>query len=80
MNRIQKIVCQLCMLAAVTVFLNSCETEDGRDGVDGINGENGLDGQDGADGEDFTPEPTIFENKSATAPLVAMSSQFTTYM
>ena len=79
MNRFQKIVCQLCMLAAVTAFLTSCETEDGldgRDGVDGINGENGLDGQDGADGEDFTVEPTIFENKSATAPLVAMSSQF----
>ncbi|WP_375252808.1 hypothetical protein, partial [Dokdonia donghaensis] len=42
----------------------------GQDGADGSNGE------DGVDGEDFEPGETMFSDKSPTAPLVAMSSQF----
>ena len=60
-------------LAIIPVTVVSCDVEDGKDGVDGINGQDGMDGQ---DGEDFTPNPGMFSNKSATKPLVAMSPQF----
>ena len=61
-------------------LLTSCE--DGTDGIDGLNGIDGEDGEDGADGidgedgEDFEMGTTIFSDKSATPPLVALSSQF----
>lgn len=66
----------LCILA-LSAFSISCEDgEDGQDGTDGIDGVDGQDGQDGEDGDDLTNDPTIFENKSATKPLVALSPQF----
>ncbi len=68
---------KLLMIFAVGIFLTSCEDgEDGLDGINGIDGVNGQDGQDGEDGEDFEVGTTIFSDKSATPPLVAMSSQF----
>lgn len=65
----------LCMSITATV-LQSCDGEDGRDGIDGVDGQDGQDGLDGEDGNDFTPEATIFENKSAVEPLVAIHPQF----
>ncbi len=71
----------LFLLSGLTIV--SCE--DGIDGMDGINGIDGADGQDGTDGtngedgedgEDFEPGTTLFSDKSATPPLVAMSAQF----
>ncbi|MGS2761557.1 hypothetical protein [Sinomicrobium sp. M5D2P9] len=50
--------------------------DDGEDGLDGVDGKDGINGEDGKDGEDLTEQPTMFENKSETKPLVAMSGQF----
>jgi len=66
----------IALLALSIVFTTFSACEDGLDGRDGIDGQDGATGEAGADGEDLTVEPTIFENKSDLAPLVAMSSQF----
>lgn len=53
--------------------------EQGAQGEQGPAGQDGVDGQDGADGEDgedFTPEPTMFANKSPMDPLVLINPTF----
>ncbi len=69
----KKLLFSLLIVLAIGTF-NACE--DGQDGINGIDGVDGTDGQDGADGEDFTPEPTIFSNKSSFSPLVAIAPQY----
>ncbi len=74
MITLHKVILRIFMFSMIGMILIGCEDgEDGRDGRDGVDGENG---QDGEDGEDFTIVPTIFADKSATKPLVAMSPQF----
>jgi len=68
MNTLKKITLLSLFITLSGLFIVSCE-----DGIDGIDG---IDGADGADGQNATPPPTIFENKSATTPLVAMMPQF----
>ncbi len=78
----KNLLLRMFCLALLGLFIYSCDGEDGRDGVDGqngvdgVDGSDGMDGADGEDGEDLTIEPTIFEDKSDTPPLVAMSPQF----
>lgn len=85
MTMLRKITLMVALMATATLSFTSCEVEDGIDGIngvdgadgkDGVDGANGADGADGEDGKDFTPEPTIFENKSNLDPLVAISPQF----
>jgi len=76
----------LLLSISIGTLMTSCEDgengidgidgENGIDGVDGTDGEDGVDGEDGEDGEDFEMGTTMFSDKSATPPLVAMSSQF----
>src|SRR5690606_14471009 len=73
MNKLLKLFLFLFVVATTSTALVSCE---GDDGVNGIDGQNGKDGVDGDDGEDFVPLPTMFSNKSATKPLVALAPQF----
>ncbi|WP_111309145.1 hypothetical protein [Confluentibacter sediminis] len=73
MNKLLKLFLVLFVLTSAGTALISCE---GDDGVNGVNGKDGKDGKDGEDGDDFVPVATMFSNKSATKPLVAMSPQF----
>src|SRR5690606_19532287 len=66
----------ILMLLFVPLAIMFTACDDGEDGLDGIDGKDGIDGEDGKDGEDLTEQPTMFENKSGTKPLVAMSGQF----
>jgi hypothetical protein len=70
---LKKLLFGLTLTAVIGFGLTSC---DGEDGLDGTNGVDGVDGQDGQDGDDFTPVTTMFENKSALEPLVAIQPQF----
>ncbi len=78
-----KLLFKMLLIVATVTMTTSCE--DGMDGINGINGVDGQDGgdgldgedgQDGEDGEDFTPEETMFANKSSFEPLVAIAPQF----
>ncbi|UGU15685.1 PhoX family protein [Sinomicrobium kalidii] len=64
---------KLLIIPVLGLLLFSCDGEDGADGIDGTDGADGVDGE---DGEDLTGQPTMFENKSGTKPLVALSGQF----
>ncbi|WP_238857977.1 PhoX family protein [Poritiphilus flavus] len=75
----KKLVFRVLFMSILGLFIYSCDGEDGvdgRDGVDGVDGQDGADGADGEDGMDFMPEATMFENKSALEPLVAIQPQF----
>ena len=80
MKQVKSIFLTMLFLAGTGVLFTSCDdAEDGTDGtngVDGVNGQDGADGQDGEDGDDFEMGTTLFSDKSATPPLVAMSPQF----
>lgn len=79
MNTLFRTLLLLLTITLSSTLLTGCSPEDGKDGINGLDGQDGKDGEDGMDGEDgedFTPSPTMFSNKSATKPLVAMSSQF----
>lgn len=80
MKKLQSIFMSVLLLGAAATFVTSCEDgldgEDGINGIDGEDGQDGINGEDGEDGEDFEMGTTLFSDKSATPPLVAMSSQF----
>ncbi|MDT0644289.1 hypothetical protein RM553_15735 [Zunongwangia sp. F363] len=82
MKTMRKFTFRIFLLSAVFCFFTSCEVEDGADGIDGEQGEQGPQGPEGPqgeageDGEDFTPEPTMFANKSALEPLVLINPSF----
>ena len=76
MTSTRKHVFKILFFSLFGVLILSCTPEDGIDGKDGIDGVDGQDGEDGEDGEDLISETTIFENKSGTDPLVAISPQF----
>ncbi|UOB17383.1 hypothetical protein [Abyssalbus ytuae] len=73
MTSLNKQIFKILVFAFMGIFIYSCNPEDGKDGRDGVDG---VDGQNGEDGEDFTPEATMFENKSDVEPLVAVFPQF----
>ncbi|MDT0677398.1 hypothetical protein [Autumnicola musiva] len=79
MKTLRNFTLRIFLISVVLNFFTSCEVEDGvdgRDGVDGVDGNDGVAGEDGEDGEDFTPEPTMFANKSALEPLVLINPSF----
>lgn len=70
------LISKLLLIPIIGLSIVSCDGEDGADGVNGKDGQDGVDGKDGQNGEDLVTQPTMFENKSETKPLVAMSGQF----
>lgn len=79
MKKSKNLLFKTGLLFTLGLAIVSCNPEDGMDGIngiDGIDGINGVDGEDGEDGMDFTPSATMFENKSALEPLVALQPQF----
>lgn len=70
MKNSKKVWWKAVCLSMLGLLQYSCNVEDGIDGIDG------RDGVDGTDGEDLTQEPTMFEDKSNTPPLVAIFPQF----
>ena len=72
----KKLIRKAFVFSLMGASIISCDPEDGMDGTKGIDGIDGINGQDGKDGEDYTPELTMFEDKSNLKPLVAMDPQF----
>ena len=69
---ITKLFLTATLIGASFTLLTSC----GEDGLNGVDGVNGIDGQDGANGQDFTPNPSLFTNKSSLNPLVNINANF----
>ncbi|MFC7445397.1 PhoX family protein [Mesoflavibacter profundi] len=67
MNTLKKLCFQFGLIASLGTLFVACDGEDGL---------NGQDGQDGQNGQDFTPQQTIFSNKSSLDPLVNINSNF----